>query len=99
DSAQLRLAGREWKIGGLSHLDTPAPFIAMMPQWDFLDVLREEAKAFPTFQLRMERPVEAFLEDEGRVTGVRLKDGGELHAPLTISCDGGGSLSRGRDPR
>jgi len=98
DSAQLRLAGREWKIGDLSHLDTPAPFIAMMPQWDFLDFLREEAKAFPTFQLRMERPVEAFLEDEGRVTGVRLKDGGELHAPLTIAADGRASIARGMLP-
>ena len=50
DAAKLRVAGREWTIGDLSHLDTPAPFIAMMPQWDFLDFLREEAKGFPGFQ-------------------------------------------------
>ena len=54
-SAELRIAGREWTIGDLSHLDTPAPFIAMMPQWDFLDFLRDEAKAFPGFELAMER--------------------------------------------
>ena len=58
DSAQLRIAGREWTIGDLSHLDTPAPFIAMMPQWEFLDFLREEAKAFPGFHLEMEAPVD-----------------------------------------
>src|SRR6476469_3037485 len=35
NSSELRIAGREWTIGDLSHLPTPAPFIAMMPQWDF----------------------------------------------------------------
>src|SRR3954468_18185005 len=60
--AELRIAGRTWKIGDLSHLHTPAPFIAMMPQWDFLDFLREEAKVCPGFHLRMETPVEGFIE-------------------------------------
>ncbi len=41
--------GRMPTIGDLSHLDMPAPFIAMMPQWDFLDFLRDEAAAFPGF--------------------------------------------------
>src|SRR5258705_12767640 len=58
--AELRLAGQEWTIGDLSHLNTPAPFIAMMPQWEFLDFLREEAKAFPGFHLEMKAPVESF---------------------------------------
>ncbi len=92
--AELRIAGREWKVGDLSHLDTPAPFIALMPQWDFLDFLREEAKAFPGFSLEMEAPVESFLQDGERVVGVRLKDGGELRAPLTIAADGRTSLAR-----
>ena len=94
DSAQLRMAGRDWTIGDLSHLDTPAPFIAMMPQWDFLDFLREEARAFPGFQLRMEAAVEAFVEEQGKVTGVRLSDGSELHARLTIAADGRSSIIR-----
>src|SRR5829696_5165164 len=88
DKAQLMMAGREWTIGDLSHLDTPAPFIAMMPQWDFLDFIRDEAKAFPGFHLRMNAPVEGFLEEDGAVTGVRLADGAELRAPLTIAADG-----------
>ncbi len=94
DSAQLRLAGREWTIGDLSHLHTPAPFIAMMPQWDFLDFLREEAKAFPGFHLEMEEPVEGFLEDRDRVVGVRLRDGRELQARLTVAADGRSSVAR-----
>ena len=75
DRARLRLAGRDWTIGDLSHLGTPAPFIAMMPQWDFLDFLREEARAFPSFRLEMEAPVTGFVQERGRIAGVRLKDG------------------------
>jgi 2-polyprenyl-6-methoxyphenol hydroxylase-like FAD-dependent oxidoreductase len=91
---ELRIAGREWAIGDLSHLNTPAPFIALMPQWDFLDFLREEAKAFPGFHLRMEAPVAEFVEDAGRVVGVRLAGGEDLRARLTIAADGRTSLAR-----
>jgi 2-polyprenyl-6-methoxyphenol hydroxylase-like FAD-dependent oxidoreductase len=98
DTAQLRLAGRDWTIGDLSHLDTPAPFIAMMPQWDFLDFLRDEARAFPGFRLEMEAPVESFIEEQGRVAGVRLRDGHELRASLTIAADGRASIVRSMLP-
>jgi 2-polyprenyl-6-methoxyphenol hydroxylase-like FAD-dependent oxidoreductase len=98
EGAQLNLAGREWAIGDLSHLDTPAPFIAMMPQWEFLDFLREEAKAFPGFALEMSAPVAGFVEDGGRVAGVRLEDGTERRARLTIAADGRGSIVRAMLP-
>jgi 2-polyprenyl-6-methoxyphenol hydroxylase-like FAD-dependent oxidoreductase len=94
ETAQLRLAGRDWTIGDLSHLDTPAPFIAMMPQWDFLDFLREEAKAFPGFHLQMEMPVTGFIEEQGRVIGVRTRDDGDLHGRLVIAADGRTSIVR-----
>jgi len=92
--AELRLAGRDWAIGDLSHLATPAPFIAMMPQWDFLDFIREEAKAYPGFHLRLEAPVDSFIEEQGRVVGVRLQDGSELRARLAIAADGRTSIVR-----
>ena len=94
DNARLNLAGRDWTIGDLSHLDTAAPFIAMMPQWDFLDFLRDEASAFPGFRLEMKSPVEGFVEDGSRVAGVRLAGGGELRAGLTIAADGRSSIVR-----
>jgi 2-polyprenyl-6-methoxyphenol hydroxylase-like FAD-dependent oxidoreductase len=94
NKARLRLAGREWTIGDLSHLKTPAPFIAMMPQWDFLDFVRDAAGAYPGFALEMRAPVESFVQEEGRVTGVRLAGGRELRAPLTIAADGRSSLVR-----
>lgn len=92
--AELEVAGRRWKIGDLSHLDTPAPFIAMMPQWEFLDFLRSEARAYPGFSLDMGAPVEGFVEEDGRIAGVRLKDGDEIRARLTIAADGRDSIVR-----
>src|SRR4051794_21697278 len=94
NSAELRIAGKSWSIGDLSHLKTPAPFIAMMPQWDFLDFLRDEAKVFPGFHLRMESPVSSFIEEQGRVAGVRVADGSQLRAKLVIAADGRTSIAR-----
>ena len=94
EGAELSWNGRPMKIGDLTHLRMPAPFIAMMPQWDFLDFLRDEAAAFPAFRLRMEAPVAEYLEEGGRVCGVRLADGEEIRATLTIAADGRDSLAR-----
>ena len=95
DRAEIDFNGTLLTIGDLSHLNMPAPFIAMMPQWDFLDFLRAEAAAMPAFRLRMEAPVVKFVAEGGRVAGVRLADGEELLADLTIACDGRDSLVRG----
>ena len=94
ERAQLRIAGRDWTIGDLTHLDTPAPFIAMMPQWDFLDFLRDEAKAYPGFRLEMEKPVDSFISEGESVTGVKLANGKSLKARLVIAADGRASIAR-----
>ena len=88
------VAGQDYVIADLSHLDTPAPFVAMMPQWEFLDFLRDEAETYPGFHLEMEAPVEGFLEEGGAVAGVRLRNGREVRAKLTIAADGRSSLAR-----
>lgn len=95
DTARIRVAGTEYVIGDLSHLATPAPFIAMMPQWDFLDFLRDEAAAYPTFKLVMEEPVDGFVEKAGRIAGVRFFSGREeMAGKLVIAADGRSSLVR-----
>ena len=95
DRAQIRIGNREWHIGDLSHLATPAPFIAMMPQWEFLDFLRDEASLYPAFTLQMEEPVSGFVEEAGRVVGVRFASGREERAGrLVIAADGRSSLAR-----
>lgn len=97
--AQIDFNGQLLTIGDLSHLHMPAPFIAMMPQWDFLDFLRDEAAAFPGFALRMEAEVAGFVEAEGRVTGVRLAGGETVAArKLVLMCDGRDSLARAMLP-
>lgn len=93
--AQLRIAGRDYQIGTFKGLRTPAPFIAMMPQWEFLDFLREEAKAFPGFRLEMEADARELIEKDGRFTGVRLAGSRVITArKLVIMADGRGSLVR-----
>ena len=97
DSAQIRIAGKDYTVGDLSHLDTPAPFIAMMPQWDFLDFIRDEAAAFPAFALEMEAEAGGVVEEGGRIVGVTLKDGRTLRArKLVLMTDGRSSLVRER---
>ena len=94
DRAELNWNGRAMTIGDLSHLKMPAPFIAMMPQWEFLDFLREEGAKLPRFTVRMSAPVSGFSDTNGRIAGVKLADGHELRAGLTIACDGRASLAR-----
>jgi 2-polyprenyl-6-methoxyphenol hydroxylase-like FAD-dependent oxidoreductase len=97
-SACIRIAGRDWNIGDLSRLDTPAPFIALMPQWDFLDFLRDEGRKLAAFHLQMSDPVTDFIEEEGRITGVRTADGNAIRAAkLVIAADGRSSLVRQRE--
>ncbi len=73
-------------------------FIALMPQWDFLNFLASEARAFPTFDLRMQsEATELHHAPDGRVAGVRgTSDAGpfEIHADCTIACDGRRSAMR-----
>lgn len=93
--AEIDWEGQLFEVADLSHLPTPAPFIAMMPQWEFLDFLRDEAGAFPRFQLRMEAPVRSYLDDGRRISGVALATGEEVRASrLVIACDGRDSLVR-----
>ena len=94
-SAVIRVAGTDYSIGDLSHLRTPAPFIAMMPQWEFLDFLRDEAARYAGFELEMEAEATGFVEESGRVAGIRLSDGRELRAAkLVLMADGRSSLVR-----
>ncbi len=74
-----------------TQLPTTAKFIALMPQWDFLDFLAAEARRYPSFHILMQHQVTALLHEGGRVVGVRAQspDGLlEVRASLTVGCDG-----------
>jgi 2-polyprenyl-6-methoxyphenol hydroxylase-like FAD-dependent oxidoreductase len=85
------------KIADLSHLPTQAKFIALMPQWDFLDFLAEKARAYPHFRLMLNAEAKDLLLDGARVCGVRVEtpDGPvEIRADLVIGADGRHSILR-----
>ncbi|MBV9528821.1 FAD-dependent oxidoreductase, partial [Sphingomonas sp.] len=89
-----RVANQRIVIADMSHLPVRSRFVALMPQWDFLDFLAREARNYPTFALRMESEVVDLVFDGDRVAGVRLQYGEEVRAPLTIAADGRGSIVR-----
>ena len=90
--------GKEFvSLADFSHLPTKCKFIALVPQWDFLDFIADQGKRFPTFKLKMQAEVVDLLEEEGIVVGVKAKtpDGPlEIRADLTIGCDGRSSIVR-----
>lgn len=94
----LDVAGRSVTVVDFGRLRRqPHPYIAMVPQWDLLNLLAESAQTEPTFTLRMQTEVTGLLHEDGRVAGVRYQgpDGpGELRADLTVACDGRFSIAR-----
>jgi 2-polyprenyl-6-methoxyphenol hydroxylase-like FAD-dependent oxidoreductase len=85
-------------VGDFASLKPPYNYIAMMPQWDFLNFLATEAAREPTFTLLMKHEATSLTFDGGRVTGVRYRTSagtaGELRADLVVAADGRHSVLR-----
>jgi 2-polyprenyl-6-methoxyphenol hydroxylase-like FAD-dependent oxidoreductase len=94
--AKFESKGRSVTYVDFERLRQPHPFVAMVPQWDLLNLLAEAAEAEPSFTLRMKTEATGLLREGGRITGVRYQgpDGpGELRAELTVGCDGRRSIA------
>ncbi len=81
----------------LRHLPTHCKFIALMPQWDFLNFLAAHGKRYRTFDLRMQAEATDLIEEGDRVVGLRAKtpDGElEIRAELVLGADGRHSTVR-----
>jgi len=79
------------------YLPTRCKFVALMPQWDFLDFIAKQGKRYPHFNLRMETEATDLIFDGGRVTGLRAKTPTgdiEIGAALVVGCDGRHSTVR-----
>jgi 2-polyprenyl-6-methoxyphenol hydroxylase-like FAD-dependent oxidoreductase len=79
------------------HLPTHCKFIALMPQWDFLNFLAEQGKRYPTFNLRMQAEAIGLIDENGRIVGLnaRTPDGAlTIRADLVVGCDGRHSTVR-----
>ena len=89
--------GTELTLADFTHLPTHCRFIALMPQWDFLDFLAREAARYPAFRLRMQAEVTGLIEEAGRIVGVRghTSEGAlEIRADLVVGADGRHSTVR-----
>lgn len=84
-------------IADFGHLPTRCRFIALMPQWDFLNFLAEHAARFPGFALRMQTEVTGLVQESGRVIGVQADTPNgpiEVGADLVVGADGRNSAVR-----
>jgi 2-polyprenyl-6-methoxyphenol hydroxylase-like FAD-dependent oxidoreductase len=84
-------------VADFRYLPTRCRFIVLMPQWDFLNFLADQAAGYPGFDLRMEAEVSGLIEESGRVTGVEAKTPNgavEVRADLIVGADGRSSIVR-----
>jgi 2-polyprenyl-6-methoxyphenol hydroxylase-like FAD-dependent oxidoreductase len=91
--------GTSVRIADLSRLNVKFPFIAFMPQWDFLNFLRESGKRFASLKVMMNADATDLVWSGDAVAGVMVNtpDGPvEIRADLTIGCDGRHSVVRDR---
>ena len=99
DTLSGEIGGTVVRLADFRHLPTAAKFIALMPQWDFLNFLVERSRRFAGFRLLMNAKVTDLVMADGRVAGVvaETPDGPlEVRARLVMAADGRGSVVRER---
>src|SRR5215469_15062654 len=99
----VKVGETEIKFADFTHLPTVCKFVALMPQWDFLNFLAEQGKRYPGFDLRMETDATDLIIDgdpgTDRVVGLRAQGPNgpiEFRADLVIGADGRHSIVRER---
>jgi 2-polyprenyl-6-methoxyphenol hydroxylase-like FAD-dependent oxidoreductase len=96
---QVTIGDTPVTIADFTFLPPRHAFIALMPQWDFLDFLADRARLFPNFKLIIQANVVDLIDEGGRVAGVRATtpDGPlDVRARLTVGCDGRKSIVRAK---
>ncbi len=86
-------------LADFTHVPTHCKFLAFMPQWDFLDFIKDQAARYRAFTLKMEAEVTDLIEAGNSIVGLRAKTPKgilEIHADLTVGSDGRRSVVRER---
>lgn len=94
---RVTVGDEEAAVADFRRLRTRCGFIAMVPQWEFLDFLRDEGEKLPNFRVVLRAKAEKLIEEDGRVGGVRgsCSEGTlEVRADLVVGADGRGSILR-----
>jgi 2-polyprenyl-6-methoxyphenol hydroxylase-like FAD-dependent oxidoreductase len=97
DELNAQVGQTQLTIADFRYLPARCRFIALMPQWDFLNFLAGQAAGYPSFDLMMEAEVSGLIEESGRVTGVQAKTPNgavEVRADLIVGADGRNSIVR-----
>jgi 2-polyprenyl-6-methoxyphenol hydroxylase-like FAD-dependent oxidoreductase len=97
ESANVVLGDSVFRLADFRHVPVTCKFVALMPQWDFLNFLAEHAKGFPSFELHMSHETTGLLREGERIAGVVAQSDGktvEVHADLVVGCDGRHSVLR-----
>ncbi|MFN2533191.1 MAG: FAD-dependent oxidoreductase [Pyrinomonadaceae bacterium] len=84
-------------LADFSHLPTRCRFLALMPQWDFLDFIAQHAARYPTFSLRMNSQIVELLHNNGQIVGVIANEAEgpiEIRSDLVVGADGRHSVVR-----
>jgi 2-polyprenyl-6-methoxyphenol hydroxylase-like FAD-dependent oxidoreductase len=85
------------QIADFSHLPVRCGFIALMPQWDFLDFLAAQGKRYPALTVLMQAEASGLIEEGGKVIGMSATVEGkplEIRADLVVGADGRHSMVR-----
>ena len=97
ESVGVVIGGSAFDVADFRHLPTRCKFVALMPQWDFLNFLSDHARRLPAFQLLMGHEVVDLCRDGERIAGVVARTDGrevEVRADLVVGCDGRQSVTR-----
>ncbi len=92
-----RVGGGQYPLADFSRLNVREPYIAFLPQWDFLNFIAEKAKQYPSFHLHMETEATDIIWEHGRAVGVHAKHKDkefDIRAELVVGCDGRHSMIR-----
>jgi 2-polyprenyl-6-methoxyphenol hydroxylase-like FAD-dependent oxidoreductase len=92
-----RIGGEDITLGDMSRLATRCRFMALIPQWDLLNFLVDQAGRYPGFHLRMRTEVTGLIEERARIQGVHARTPAgpaEIRADLVIGADGRSSIVR-----
>ena len=91
------ISGFRFIAADFTHLPTHCKFLALAPQWDFLNFIADRAKKYPTFHLKLEHEVTGLIREGKQITGVTVKTKQgtlEVRADLVVGADGRGSCVR-----
>lgn len=94
-----QVGNETFTVADFTHLPTHAKFLAVMPQWDFLNFLARQGARYPNFSLRQRTEATDLIAEGGRIVGVRAKTPSgplEIRADLVVGTDGRHSLVRAK---